>query len=65
MIIQGTHDEMVAKNSPTKIYNGIKSVKKEIFLIEGAHHPLMQEKEFKGELFDRTTQFIRQILEIA
>lgn len=62
LIIQGTRDEMVAKNSPTKIYNGIKSVKKEIFLIEGAHHPLMQEKDFKGDLFDKTIQFINQVI---
>ncbi len=62
LIIQGTHDEVVTKNSPSKIYQGIKSTKKEIFLIEGASHPLMQETEFKGELFNKTLQFINQVI---
>ncbi len=62
LIIQGTLDESVTKNSPSKIYQGISSTNKEILLIEGAHHPLMQEQDFKGELFDRTIQFINQVL---
>jgi carboxylesterase len=62
LIIQGTLDESVTQNSPTKIYNSINSVKKEILLIEGAHHPLMQEEDFKGELFNKTIQFINQVI---
>ena len=61
LIIQGTLDNVVMKNSPTKIYQGINSTKKEIFLIEGAHHPLMQEEDFKQELFDKTLQFIKDL----
>jgi len=62
LIIQGTLDEVVVKNGPSKIYQRIKSTKKEIFLIEGAHHPLMQEEEFKEELFDKTVQFINELI---
>jgi carboxylesterase len=62
LIIQGTLDESVAKNSAAKIYQAIKSAKKEILLIEGAHHPIMQEKEFKEELFENTIQFIKQVI---
>ncbi len=62
LIIQGTLDNVVIKNGPAKIYQGIKSTKKEIFLIEGAHHPLMQEEEFKEELFDKTVQFINELI---
>ena len=64
LIIQGTNDESVSKNSAIKIYHGINSSKKELLFIEGAHHPLMQEKDYKDELFSTTIHFIKQVLGI-
>ena len=57
-IIQGTDDEMVSFNSPKKIYHSISSEKKELWMIEGAHHPLMNEDQFKLEVFERSLDFL-------
>ena len=59
-IIQGTIDEEITKDSPYAIYQKIKSKNKEIWLIEGAHHPLMLESQYKKELFERTLLFIQK-----
>ena len=58
-IIQGTLDETVTDNSPHKIFRSIKSSEKEIWIVEGGHHPIMQDENLKGELFEKTVQFIR------
>jgi carboxylesterase len=62
-VIQGTLDESVSQDSPQIIYQKISSKKKDMWLVEGAHHPLMQETQFKGELFSRTLAFIQKNLE--
>jgi carboxylesterase len=59
LIIQGTADGSVTTNSAEKIFQGISSVKKEILLIEGAHHPMMNEDKYKDELFTRTSEFLQ------
>ena len=61
-IVQGTDDEIISKKSPQIIYDQINSNTKEIWLINGAKHPLMQDPKFKEVLFDRTLKFIRQSL---
>ena len=58
-IIQGTLDETVTDNSPHKIFRSINSSEKEIWIVEGGHHPIMQDENLKGELFEKTVQFIR------
>ena len=63
-IIQGTLDEAITKDSPYAIYQKITSKNKEIWLIEGAHHPLMLETQFKKDLFERTLHFIQKIATI-
>ena len=64
-VIQGTLDETVSPDSPHLIYQKISSKKKDIWLVEGAHHPLMQETTVKNELFSRTLSFIQENLEIT
>jgi carboxylesterase len=60
-IIQGTNDEMVSKNSPKKIYDSINSDIKEIWLVENATHPIMNEEPYNEELFTRTITFLDKI----
>lgn len=57
-IIQGTADESVSDNSAQKIYQAIDSSKKELWYVEGAPHPLMNDDRFKDELFSRTITFL-------
>jgi len=61
LIIQGTADESITRNSAEKIFQGLASETKEIHLIEGAHHPMMNEDKYKGELFTRTIEFLERI----
>ena len=60
-IIQGTEDEMVAAYSAQKIYDTIHSNIKEIWLVENATHPIMNEKPYNKELFIRTIAFLDKI----
>jgi len=60
-IIQGTEDEMVSSTSPEKIYHQISSSKKELWLVDGASHTLMNDDNYKDELFARTISFIESI----
>ena len=57
-IIQGTADEFVSEDSAKKICKSIRSSKKELWYVEGAHHPLMNEDLYKDELFSRTIAFL-------
>ena len=59
LIIQGTADGSLTGNSAEKILQALASEKKEILLIEGAHHPMMNEEKYKDELFNRTIEFLR------
>lgn len=58
LLVQGSMDQSVSKDSAKKIYNKISSEKKEIWIIEGADHPIMNEIEYKDELFSRTISFL-------
>ncbi|MHA1331557.1 MAG: alpha/beta hydrolase, partial [Candidatus Hodarchaeales archaeon] len=60
LIIQGMNDEIVPKKCPKMIYNGISSEEKEIWMVEGASHPLMNEDCCKDELFERTISFLKK-----
>ncbi|MFX0210583.1 MAG: alpha/beta hydrolase [Candidatus Hodarchaeota archaeon] len=57
-IIQGTADESVSDDSAEIIYKTIRSSKKELWYVEGAHHPLMNDDLYKDELFSRTIAFL-------
>ncbi len=59
-IVQGTADEAVSFNSAEKIYNTIESSKKELWYVEGASHPIMNDDLYKDELFSRTIAFLEE-----
>jgi esterase/lipase len=59
-LIQGSCDQSVSKDSARKIHEKVASEKKEILIIEGADHPIMNELEYKDELFSRTIAFLEK-----
>ena len=61
LIIQGSKDTMVADSSPRRIYDTIASEVKEIWILEGADHPMMNEVEYKQALFARSIEFLQSI----
>jgi len=61
LIIQGTADGSITRDSAQKIFQSIASERKETLLIEGAHHPMMNEDKYKHELFTRTIEFLQGI----
>ncbi len=61
LIIQGSMDSMVAASSPKRIYDALGSEVKEIWILEGADHPMMNEVEYKQALFARSIEFLQSI----
>lgn len=61
LLIQGTKDRDITRDSAEKIFEKLASERKEIHLIEGAHHPMMNEDKYKGELFTCTIKFLESI----
>lgn len=61
LIIQGSRDSVVAESSPKRIYDRLGSERKELLIIEGADHPLMNEAEYKHTLFSRSIDFLLSI----
>ena len=61
LLIQGTEDENITKDSAEKILDGLSSERKEMVLIEGAHHPMMNEDKYKDELFSCSIEFLRSL----
>jgi carboxylesterase len=59
LVVQGTADGTVTRSSAERIFRAITSEKKELHLIEGAHHPMMNEDRHKEELFSVTIEFIQ------
>jgi carboxylesterase len=64
LIIQGTADSSVSIDSAQSIYDGLSSERKEIWMIEGAPHPMMNDERFKDGLFARTIAFLTEIEEV-
>ncbi|MFW9804921.1 MAG: alpha/beta hydrolase [Candidatus Thorarchaeota archaeon] len=58
LIIQGSEDKSVTADSPSKIYESLGSEKKEIWIVEGAGHPMMNDERYKADLFARTITFL-------
>jgi carboxylesterase len=58
LLIQGSDDQSISNDSARKIYNGIASEEKEIGIIEGADHPIMNQNAYKDDLFSRTITFL-------
>ena len=62
LIIQGSEDEVMSADSPKKIYEGLASERKEVWIVEGATHPMMNDDRYMDELFTRTTEFLQELL---
>ncbi len=60
LVIQGSADSMVSEDSAPTIYESIASNEKDLLIIEGADHPMMNQSEYKDELFIRTIDFLRK-----
>jgi carboxylesterase len=60
LIIQGSEDKAVTEDSPRQLYEGLGSEKKEILIVEGAGHPMMNDERYKDELFSRTIAFLEE-----
>ncbi|MHA2209514.1 MAG: alpha/beta hydrolase [Candidatus Thorarchaeota archaeon] len=60
LIIQGSEDGAVTEGSPRRIFEGLASEKKDIWIIEGAGHPMMNDERYKESLFTRTIAFLRE-----
>jgi carboxylesterase len=58
LIIQGSNDKAISENSAERIHEAISSEKKEIWIVEGAGHAIMNHEETKEELFARTIDFL-------
>jgi carboxylesterase len=61
LIIQGTADGSVSKDSAKKIFDGLGSHQKELIMVEGAPHPIMTDDRYKEDLFKRTVDFLSSI----
>ena len=62
LIVQGSKDEVVSNDSPRKLYEGLASEKKDIWIVEGANHPMMNQERHKDKLFARTIAFIEECI---
>jgi carboxylesterase len=61
LIIQGTEDGSVTRDSAQRIFNGLASEKKEMKMIEGAPHPIMTDNRYKDELFANSIEFLEDV----
>ncbi|MHA2064998.1 MAG: alpha/beta hydrolase [Candidatus Thorarchaeota archaeon] len=60
LIIQGSRDNSVTEDSPRRIHEGLASEKKDIWIVEGAGHPMMNDERHKVDLFNRTIAFLNE-----
>ena len=58
LLIHGSLDQSTSKDSVRIIFEKIASERKEIWIIEGADHPIMNELEYKDDLFSCTIAFL-------
>ena len=61
LIIQGKADGSVTHDSAQRIFDGIASERKEIYMVEEAPHPIMTDDRFKDDLFARTIEFLQSL----
>ena len=61
LIVQGTADGSVTGDSAQRIFDGVASERKEIYMVEGAPHPIMTDDRFKEDLFSRTIEFLQSL----
>jgi carboxylesterase len=61
MVIQGSEDVVVTDDSAMNIFDEINPDRKSLHIINGANHPLMNESEYKLDLFNRTIDFLEEL----
>ncbi len=61
-IMQGARDSVVSSDSPRMIHDNVASRVKELWFIEEADHPMMNEQGHKDELFSRSLSFIERAI---
>jgi carboxylesterase len=60
-VIQGSKDTEITADSARRIFDRINSSRKGFHVIEGAAHPMMNQDEYKEDLFFRTIQFLNEL----
>ena len=61
LIMQGSEDSVVKRESMMIIHDGLSSVRKEMYIIDGADHPMMNQEAYKENLFYHTISFLQSI----
>jgi carboxylesterase len=61
LIIQGTVDNGVSRDSAQRIFENLGSEKKEMHMVEGAPHAIMSDDRYKDDLFARTIEFLNDV----
>ncbi|MFX1265576.1 MAG: alpha/beta hydrolase [Promethearchaeota archaeon] len=57
-VVQGSEDKAISENSAEKIFGAISSKRKEIWIVEGAGHAIMNHEATKDELYTRAIDFL-------
>jgi carboxylesterase len=60
LVVQGSRDAAMTEESPRRIYEGLASEKKDVWIIEGAGHAMMNDERHKDGLFNRTIAFLNE-----
>ncbi len=60
-IVQGTADDGVSGDSAKRIFEGLTSERKDMYMVEGAPHAIMSSDRYKDNLFTRTIEFLQDI----
>ncbi len=61
LIIQGTLDGDVSRDSAQNIFDSIASKNKKLYMIDGAPHPIMTDDRYKEDLFAHTIGFLTDL----
>ncbi|UCE09038.1 MAG: alpha/beta fold hydrolase [Candidatus Thorarchaeota archaeon] len=61
LIVQGSRDLDVSRDSAQRIHEALSSEVKEALIIQGAGHAMMNQDEYKNELFGSSITFIERI----
>ena len=61
LALQGSEDTDVTEDSARRIFDSVSSNRKGFHVIEGAGHPMMNQVEYKDDLFLRTIQFLNEL----
>ncbi len=61
LIMQGSEDTVVKRESMMIIHDRLASERKEMYIIEGADHPMMNQEAYKEDLFSHTIGFLQSV----